>query len=105
MRPDGFWYLADSFVIEIQGLQLSVFREWVHATFAFDFLTDFVINSSRTFVSTSSSLLIYKQPLPVLYFPSLFNTSRSKPPIVYRVRFCTRGEKPVMNQSPSRPEA
>src|SRR5689334_3972056 len=82
MCPKALWYPAQSFVIQIQGLQWSLVNEWIHAVFAFDLFTDFVINSSRTFMSTSSSLLIYKQPLPVLYFPSRFKTSLSNPPIM-----------------------
>lgn len=44
---------------------------------------DSVISSFKTFLSTSSSFLIYKHPTLVLYLPSFFNRSlcESKPPI------------------------
>src|SRR4030095_12857804 len=78
-----------------------------HLLDCFILLTDAVTNSFKTFLSTSSRVLIYKHPMPVLYFPSFFSRSActSKPWFRYTVRACLRGEKPVNIQSPSRPLA
>src|SRR5436190_7388359 len=65
-----------------------------------------VIIFSKIFISISSSLLIYKQPTPVLCLPNLFKASacrfRSSP---YNDKFALRGEKPIINQSTSLPVA
>ena len=57
--------------------------------------------------SMSDKCLIYKQPFPVLCFPSFDNKSGSPPSPnpMYKVRFCLRGENPTNGQSASLPPA
>src|SRR5205085_11511298 len=66
-----------------------------------------LISCSSTFRSMSASLLIYRQPPPVLYLPSFCNISGCAWSVVvrYREMLAFRGEKPMRNQSTSRPLA
>ncbi len=85
---------------------VGVFLETLN-TFAHYFsLNAEAINSSKTFRSISSSLLIYRQPVPVLCLPNFFRVEACSFMLKTRCndRFALRGEKPILNQSTSRPE-
>src|SRR5437868_180483 len=77
----------------------------VHLTGSYLFLNASFKIPSNTLRSISSSLLIYRQPIPVLCFPNFFKAAPCSEILIgNKERFALRGEKPILSQSTSLPE-